>query len=48
MIARTLGQHAVPTTFATVTSRWCDGLAAAAGGLDRTARQRVWLGGAER
>jgi 3-carboxy-cis,cis-muconate cycloisomerase len=45
MIARTLGQHAVPTTFATVTSRWCDGLAAAAGGLDRTARQRVWLGG---
>jgi 3-carboxy-cis,cis-muconate cycloisomerase len=45
MIARTLGQHAVPTTFATVTSRWCDGLAAAAGGIDRTARQRVWLGG---
>ena len=28
MIARTLGQHAVPTTFATVTGRWCDGLAA--------------------
>jgi 3-carboxy-cis,cis-muconate cycloisomerase len=45
MVARTLGQHAVPTTFATVTSRWCDGLAASAGGLDRTARQRVWLGG---
>ena len=45
MIARTLGQHAVPTTFATVTRRWCDGLAASAGGLDRTARQRVWLGG---
>jgi 3-carboxy-cis,cis-muconate cycloisomerase len=45
MIARTLGQHAVPTTFATVTGRWCDGLTAAADGIDRTARQRVWLGG---
>jgi 3-carboxy-cis,cis-muconate cycloisomerase len=45
MIARTLGQHAVPTTFATVTSRWRDGLTAAAGALDRTARPPVWLGG---
>ena len=32
MIARTLGQHAVPTTFATVTGRWCDGLGEAAAG----------------
>ncbi len=45
MIARTLGQYAVPTTFDTVTGRWVDGLAAAAGTLDRTATQRVWLGG---
>jgi 3-carboxy-cis,cis-muconate cycloisomerase len=45
MIARTLGQHAEATTFATVTSRWRDGLAAAAGRLDGTARQGVWLGG---
>jgi 3-carboxy-cis,cis-muconate cycloisomerase len=45
MVARTLGQHAVPTTFATVTDRWCDALTAAAGTLDRTAHQRVWLGG---
>src|SRR4051794_3505241 len=45
MIARPLGQHAVPTTFARVTSRWRDGLTAAAGGLDRTARQAAWLGG---
>jgi len=45
MIARTLGQHAVPTTFATVTARWHDGLTAAAAALDRTARQPVWLGG---
>ena len=29
MIARTLGQHALPTTFATVTGRWRDGLAEA-------------------
>jgi 3-carboxy-cis,cis-muconate cycloisomerase len=26
MIARTLGQHAVPTTFSTITDRWADGL----------------------
>jgi 3-carboxy-cis,cis-muconate cycloisomerase len=45
MIARTLGQHAVATTFSTVTERWGDGLAAAAAALDRTARPAVWLGG---
>jgi 3-carboxy-cis,cis-muconate cycloisomerase len=45
MIARTLGQHAVATTFSTVTDRWCDGLAAAVAALDRTARPGVWLGG---
>ena len=33
MIARTLGQHALPTTFATVTGRWHDGLAEAAAAL---------------
>jgi 3-carboxy-cis,cis-muconate cycloisomerase len=45
MIARTLGQHAVPTTFATVTDRWSDGLAAAVEALDRVARPAVGLGG---
>jgi 3-carboxy-cis,cis-muconate cycloisomerase len=45
MIARTLGQHAVPTTFSTVTDRWSDGLADATAALARTARQAVWLGG---
>ncbi|MFT3855269.1 MAG: lyase family protein [Ilumatobacteraceae bacterium] len=44
-IARTLGQQAVPTTFATVTGRWRDGLAGAAERLGRNARQPVWLGG---
>ena len=34
MIARTLGQHALPTTFRTVTSRWRDGLTEAAAALD--------------
>ena len=33
MIARTLGQHALPTTFTTVTGRWHDGLAEAAAAL---------------
>ena len=42
MIARTLGQHAVPTTFATVTARWADGLGEAAAGLTAPA---VSLGG---
>lgn len=46
MIARTLGQHAVPTTFATVTGRWADGLAAAAAALSRVRRPAVGLGGA--
>jgi 3-carboxy-cis,cis-muconate cycloisomerase len=45
IIARTLGQHAVPTTFATVTSRWDDGLAAAVDALDRVARPAIGLGG---
>ena len=42
MIARTLGQHAVPTTFATVTARWADALGEAAAGLSAPA---VSLGG---
>jgi 3-carboxy-cis,cis-muconate cycloisomerase len=42
MIARTLGQHAVPTTFATVTARWADALGEAAAGLVAPA---VSLGG---
>jgi 3-carboxy-cis,cis-muconate cycloisomerase len=45
MVARTLGQHAVATTFSTVTDRWVDGLTAAVAALDRTARPAVWLGG---
>jgi 3-carboxy-cis,cis-muconate cycloisomerase len=45
MIARTLGQHAVPTTFATVTGRWADGLDAAVHALERVARPAVGLGG---
>jgi 3-carboxy-cis,cis-muconate cycloisomerase len=42
MIARTLGQHAVPTTFATVTARWADAFGDAAAGL---AAPEVSLGG---
>ena len=45
MIARTLGQQAVPTTFATVAGRWHDGLTGAAERVGRIARQPVWLGG---
>ncbi len=45
MIARTLGQHAVPTTFATVTDRWADGLGAAVEALEQVARPAVGLGG---
>ncbi len=45
MIARTLGQHAVATTFATVTTRWADGLAAAAAAVTTASRQPVGLGG---
>lgn len=45
MIARTLGQHAVPTTFATVTGRWADGLAAAGAAVTAASRQPVGLGG---
>ena len=44
MIARTLGQHALPTTFSTVTGRWIDGLGEAAAAL-RTAPVSVGLGG---
>ncbi len=43
-IARTLGQHAVPTTFMTVTGRWTHGLAEAAAALDRP-ELRIALGG---
>ena len=35
MISRTLGQFAVPTTFATVTERWTDGLTEAAVAVSR-------------
>lgn len=45
MIARTLGQHAVATTFSTVTDRWAGGLTAAVAALERTCRPAVWLGG---
>lgn len=45
MIARTLGQHAVPTTFATVTSRWADGLAEAAATITAASRLPIGLGG---
>jgi 3-carboxy-cis,cis-muconate cycloisomerase len=45
MIARTLGRHAVPTTFATVTDRWRDGLDEAVTALATTRRGPVWLGG---
>ena len=45
MISRTLGQFAVPTTFATVTERWTDGLTEAAVAVSRTARLPVGLGG---
>lgn len=45
MIARTLGRHAVRTSFTTVTARWREGLGDAADALDRTARPHVWLGG---
>jgi 3-carboxy-cis,cis-muconate cycloisomerase len=45
MIARTLGQHAVATTFATVTTRWADGLAEAAAAVTAASRQPVGLGG---
>lgn len=45
MISRTLGQFAVPTTFATVTARWTDGLAEASIAVTRTARLPVGLGG---
>jgi 3-carboxy-cis,cis-muconate cycloisomerase len=44
MIARTLGRHAVPTTFATVTARWDDGLQQAVGAI-ASARGAIWLGG---
>lgn len=45
MVARTLGQHAVATTFATVTTRWADGLGAAAAAVASVARRPVGLGG---
>jgi 3-carboxy-cis,cis-muconate cycloisomerase len=45
MIARTLGRHAVPTTFATVTDRWSDGLDEAAAALTTASRSPVGLGG---
>lgn len=35
MIGRTLGQHALPTTFATVTGSWRDGIGAASKALTR-------------
>lgn len=45
MIARTLGRHAVATTFSTVTARWADGLAAATAAVTGAARRPVGLGG---
>ena len=45
MIARTLGQHAVPTTFSTVTDRWADGLVEAAAAITAGSRTAVGLGG---
>jgi 3-carboxy-cis,cis-muconate cycloisomerase len=45
VISRTLGQFAVPTTFATITARWTDGLAEASIAVSRTARLPVGLGG---
>ncbi|MET0460933.1 MAG: lyase family protein [Ilumatobacteraceae bacterium] len=45
MIARTLGQHAVPSTFGAVSARWSAGLAAATAAIDGAARTPVMLGG---
>ena len=46
MIGRTLGQYALPTTFANATSRWHNGLAAAAGAMRAlVATLPVQLGG---
>ncbi|MET8427610.1 lyase family protein [Nocardia sp. NPDC004860] len=49
MVARTLGQHAVPTTFGALAATWCSGLDRAAGALTAVmAEPPVQFGGAAR
>jgi len=45
MISRTLGQHAVASTFGAVTTRWRDGLTDAAAAIAATQHMTVVLGG---